>query len=293
MQADKKARKMKYSLMVFIVLFAGCEFFKPKEIKSEPPIARIMDSYLYYSDLEGLFPANISPQDSAKLTEKYVEDWVKKQLMISKSSAEIDFNEAEIERKVLNYRYALMVHAFEKKYINEHLDRIVNQEDLEKYYNDKADNFLLKQNIVKCIFVQVPKSAPNLNQFRRNFRAYPESNTEDLMSYVSQFASKSFLEDSVWVIFNELILGTPLEDLENKNTFLSKNKFSETSSDENIFFLNIFDYKISDEISPVEFIREDIRDIIINKRKLALKKELEEKIYDEAKKNNLFEIYRH
>lgn len=283
---------MKYWLISLITLLCGCEFFKPKEITTETPIAKVMDKFLLPSDLEGLFPANISSDDSSKLAEKYVEDWIKKQLMISKSSSAIDFNEAEIERKVLDYRYAMMVHAFEKQYINRNLNQEINLEEINDYYNKRADNFLLKQNIIKSIFVQVPKNAPNLSQFRRNFKAYPQSNVDDLKSYVTQFAIKSYLEDTTWVIFDEVILGTPLENIKNKTQFLQENKYSETSDADYIYFLKIFDFKISDEISPLEFIKEDIRNIIINKRKIALKKELEEKIYDEAKKNQLFEIYR-
>lgn len=282
---------MKYSLLLLLFLCFGCEFFKPKEVESEKPIAKSVESLLYASDLEGLFPANITGTDSVRLAEKYVEDWIKKQLMIHNSIQEIDYNEAEIERKVLDYRYALIVHAFEKKYIDENLNMEVNQEIIEQYYQEKSDNFLLKQNIVKCLFAQVPKNAPNINQFRRNFRAYPEGNTEDLKSYIAQFATKSFIGDSTWVIFDDLILTTPLETMENKNSFLTRNKYSETSTEEYVYFLSIFDYKITDEISPLEFIQDDIRNIIINKRKLTLKKELEENIYENAKKNGLFEIY--
>ena len=282
---------MRYWWIVSLTILSACEFFKPKEITSEPPIAKAVDSYLYASDLEGLVPSNISQIDSTKLAAKYVEDWVKKQLMISRSSQAIDFNEAEIERKVLDYRYALMVHAFEKQYIDKNLNRNVSNEDIQTYYEDKSDNFLLKQNIIKCLYVQTPKNAPNLNQFRRNFRAYPEGNQEDLNSYISQFATKSFLEDTTWIIFDELILTTPLESLQDKNQFLRKNTYSETSDDEYIYFLKIFDYKISNETSPLEFIKEDIENIIINKRKLALKKELEANIYEEAEQNEEFEIY--
>lgn len=281
---------MKYGLILTVFLF-GCEFFKPKEIKTEEPIARAIDQMLYPSDLVGLFPDNISVQDSAKLAEKYVLNWVKKQLLISRSSNEIDFNEAEIERKVLDYRYALMVHAFEKKYINAHLNLEVGADDINQYYSEKSDNFLLKQNIIKCIFAQVPKNAPNINQFSRNFKSHPDSNPEDLKSYVTQFALKSYLEDTTWIVFEEVVTGTPLENVQNKTQFLEQNKYSETSDNDYTYFLKIFDYKISNEISPLEFIRDDIQTIIINKRKIALKKELEEKIYEEARERNLFKIY--
>ena len=282
---------MRYWWIAILVVLSACEFFKPKENTTEEPLAKARENYLYPSDLAGLVASNISASDSSKLAEKYIQDWIKKQLMISKSSDAIGYNEAEIERKVLDYRYALIVHAYEKQYMDKNLERKVSSEDIQTYYEDKSDNFLLKQNIIKCLFVQTPKDAPNLNQFRRNFRAYPDGNIEDLYSYTSQFASKSFLEDSTWIIFDELIYGTPLESLQNKNDFVSKNKYSETSDDEFIYFLKIFDYKISDEISPLEFIREDIENIIINKRKIALKKKLEESIYEDAENNKEFEIY--
>lgn len=283
---------MKYWPLLLLFFCGACEFFQPKGSSEVQPIASVENQYLYPEDLAGLIPAGTSQKDSALLAEKYVENWIKKQLMISKSSEAIDFNEAEIERKVLDYRYALIVHSFEKRYIQANLDRELDTADINAYYREKADNFLLKQNIVKCIYVQVPKEAPRKNDFRADFRAYPDVNMDDLRSYVTQFATKSYLEDSTWIVFDELILGTPLESLENRQQFLSKNKYSETNDKNYTYFLKIFDYKIHDEVSPLEFIQDDIANILINKRKLTLKKELEEKIYNDAKANDLFKIYR-
>ncbi len=283
---------MRIASILCLCVLCSCEFFRPKETISEPPVARSMDSYLEKSDLIGISPKGMNPSDSAKLIEKYVADWTKKQLMISRALETVDLNEAEIERKVLDYRYALIVHSFEKKYINQHLNNIVSDEDIATYYSEKADNFLLRQTIVKCIFAKVPNTAPNVRQFRRNFREYPNSNTEDIKNYINQFANKSFLDDSTWIILDELILGTPLEQVDNKNQFFSKNSYSETNDKEFIYFVKIFDYKISNEISPLEFIKDDIVNIIINKRKIALKKKLEDEVYEDAKQNKLFEVYR-
>ncbi len=281
-------------LYIFLIAFIafGCEYFKPKEINAETPIAQVGEVYLYPSDLEGLFSKNGSSNDSMQLAEKYAIDWVKKQLMIAKSEENIDVNEAEIERKVLDYRYALIVHSYVKKYIDENLDYQVPEREILKYYNEKADNFLLKQNIVKCFFVQVPTSAPNLRRFKRDITDFPNKNVDEVKSYISQFATKSYLEDSVWVIFDDVTVGTPLEGIKDKKQFLEVNTFSETSNDEYVYFLKILAYKATDEASPLEFIREDIKNIIINKRKITLKKELEERIYDEAKESGLFEVYR-
>jgi len=46
------------------------------------------------------------------------------------------------------------------------------------------------------------------------------------------------------------------------------------------------------QIAPLEYVRPTINQIIKNKRKLALVKQLEKEIKDDAIKNNKFEIYR-
>ena len=274
-----------------VVTFFQCQYLNPQESRSQIIIARAGEEYLYLEDLEGLTPKNISEGDSAKLAEKYRDNWIKKQLIVDKARSEIAINEAELERKVLDYEYALISHEFEKLYINSHLDTQVSTDEIETYYKEKSDNFILKQNIVKCLFVQVPKTAPELKQLRRNIRNYPNTNKDDIKDYTYQYAIKSFLDDSLWVNFDELIVSTPLKELDNRIRFLQQTTFSETSDENYSYYLKILEYKISDQLSPLEFIREDIENIIINKRKLALKKELEKAIYDEAISKNSFEIF--
>ena len=57
------------------------------------------------------------------------------------------------------------------------------------------------------------------------------------------------------------------------------------------YFLKVEEYRISDNVSPLEFVREDIKNIIINKRKVQLAQKLEEDLYEKAKTNKEFEIF--
>jgi hypothetical protein len=71
------------------------------------------------------------------------------------------------------------------------------------------------------------------------------------------------------------------------------NKLIETEDSTYKYLLYIKEYKIQDQLSPIEFVQDQIRNIIVNKRKVALSKELENKIYAEAVELNSFEIYSH
>ena len=293
---------MRTNLLLFIILIAAlesCDLFNIKGHNSvgssgsdilTRPIARAHNTYLYYKDLEGLIPQNTSKSDSINIISRYVQNWINKQLVIAEATEKLNIDEAEMERKVLDYRYALLIHEYQKLYINDKLNEEVTDAEIEDYYNVNKDNFPLRISIVKCKFVKVPKEAPRIDQLRRMMQSSNKKDFDDLKSYCYQY-STSFYLDSTWINFDEIINNTPLSSIENKIQFIMNNKYYETNDETYFYALKIFDYKISNEIAPLEWVREDIKKIIINKRKVALSKELEDKIYERAEKNNDFEIY--
>ena len=246
-------------------LLYSCEWINPAtnqiEEEDKTPVARVNDIYLYQEDIAGVVPEEISASDSISMVEKYVDTWIKKQLMISRASSEIDFDQATIDRKVLDYRYALMVHEYEKYYINKRLQKDVSNEEIQAYYDEKLDNFVLRQNIIQCLFAIIPKEAPQITGFRQQIRSYPNSNLEEIQSYCYRFAVKSSLEPEMWLNFDEVITNSPLENIQDRVKFLKNNSFIETSDENNYFFIRLLDYKISNQISPLEFIRDDIESI--------------------------------
>lgn len=280
---------MRNILIVSAFIISSCQYFQPKTEQKEKVIARVGDDELTQSNLAELMPSS-SSLDSATNAEIIVNDWIKKQLMIQRAEEAIDFNQAQIQSKVLDYQYALMVHELEKKYIDANLDEEVSDLEISSYYGEKSENFILRQNLAKCIYFKIPDSAPNVWRLRRALRNYP-ADTARIWAYSDEFAVKAFTEDSVWVKFDEVLLETPLKEIADKATFLKTNSSVEVSDDDFIYFLRIFEYKVIGEIAPLEFIKEQVADVIINKRKIALKKELERKIYEEAEQTNAFEIY--
>jgi hypothetical protein len=278
-------------------VLVACDLFKIKEGDPEtileiPPVARAYDKYLYTEDLEGLTSEAINSSDSTDIAERYIRSWIKKQLLIDEAADRIDFDEAELNRKILDYRYALMVHEFKQYYINQQLQTDVSENEIQSYYNSNQDNFELKQNIIRGIFIKLPKEAPKIKKVGKLIRSKKPKDREELASYCFQFATYYTLEDTVWFNFDELIQSTPLASIPNREQYLKSNKYVETNDQNFEYFLYINEYKIADQISPLEFVRDDIEEIIVNKRKIALANQLEADIYSKAQTNNDFEIYR-
>ncbi len=290
-------------LFIALTLLGACQeknlpsFLRFKNQKTEEgtvktPVARVYDNYLYLQDLEGIVDVNANQVDSANIINRYIDSWIRKQLLIAEAAAQIDFDEAELERKILDYRYALMVYEYEKIYVNQRVETEIPESEIRAYYQENKDNFDLKQNIIKGIFAKVPKEAPRVGRLQKLFQGkLSEEIREEIKSYCLSFATSYSLDDSIWYDFEDVIKNTPLVSIPNKVQFLKENEFIETSDDIYVYFVKVTDYKITDQISPIEFVSDDIVKIITNKRKVALTKKLEEEIFSEASENKEFEIY--
>jgi hypothetical protein len=286
----------KITLFILMAIISSCDLIKMKdeptdEVAKLNPIARVGDQYLYPEDLEGISSVGMSVEDSTERTMRFVNNWIRKQLLIKEAATKIEFDEADIERKVLDYRYSLMGYEYQSYFINQNLDIEVSDVEIEEYYKENIDNFLLKQNIIRGKFIKLPTGAPKINKIKSLINSTEEESIEELKTYALSFAATYQLNDSVWMVFDDVIKNSPLAEIPNKIQFLQKNKYIETADVQFQYFLKIGEYRISDNISPLEFVKEVIKTIIINKRKVQLAQRLEEDVYDRATKNKEFEIY--
>jgi hypothetical protein len=289
---------LKHIVLLAPWFLMGCDLIQMKEspsagdiIPQTEPIARAGESYLYEDDIRFLTEKARNQKDSAQQIENYINSWARKQLMIDKALSEIAIDEQEIERKILDYRYSLIAYQYQEQFIENNLDTTVSEEEIKEYYINNTQNFQLKQNIIKGYYAKLPNDVPRLSRFENLFRSARESDEEDLRSYCYSFATDFFLEDTVWVNFNELARSTPLANIPNKVQFLQNYSFYKTEDDDFLYYLHIKDFKITDEISPLEFVREQIRKLILLKRRVEIIKKLEENIYNSAIENENFEIY--
>lgn len=280
------------------LLFAtGCEFIKMKseqtaeEVKRSP-VARVNNTYLYKDELNGIVNVGATKEDSAVRIESYINSWIRKQLLIQEAARKIDINEAEVERKILDYRFSLIAYQYQSFYVKQNLDTVVSNEQIEKYYKENIDNFILKQNIVQATFIKIPKTAPKTNKVKDLIFSQKEKDQKELKSYCLSFSTGYHLSDSTWMVFDELVKNSPLVEIPNKIQFLKANPYHETSDDNYLYFLKVVKYRISDNISPLEFVRDDVRNIILNKRKVELAQKLEDDVYNNAVSEKEFEVYK-
>lgn len=289
-------KNLSLSLLAVIAL-SGCEFIKMKNEQTansgdRVAVARVENAYLYKDELADILTPATTKQDSIERAETYINSWIRKQLLIQEAGKKININEAEVERKILDYRFSLIAYEYQSYYIKQNLDTSLSAADIETYYTQNIDNFVLKQNIVQAVFVKVPKTAPRTNRIKDLMLSQKDKDQSELRSYCLSFSTAYHLSDSAWIVFDELVKNSPLAEIPNKIQFLKANRYYETSDDSYLYFLKVAKYRISDNISPLEFVKDDIRNIILNKRKVELAKKLEDEVYNKAVSSRKFEVYK-
>ncbi|MCS7018760.1 MAG: peptidylprolyl isomerase [Cytophagales bacterium] len=279
--------KKKLSFCIWAVIVA-CS--NPSQ-ESQPPIAQVYDAYLMPADVKNMVGADATPQDSARIVSNYVESWAKMQLLYHEAvtNAELDLN--EIERRVLEYKYQLITHAFLQQYINKNLDTVVTEQQIRDYYEANKSNFELKENIVKGLLLKISDVTPDKAKAYQWLRSQNRSDWEQLRSYAFSYTQNPIISDTTWMPLSALIRNTPLrEEIRNEVQFLATRNYASATDGEYLYLLKIFDYKIADQPSPLEFVKETIRDVILNQRKMALQHQLEVSLLEKARRSHNYRI---
>jgi hypothetical protein len=196
----------------------------------------------------------------------------------------------EIEEQLQETRLNLVVYEYQRMMMLQKMDTVIAQEELEKYFADNGNSFMLTTNIVKALFIKLPVETPDIWKIKSLARSNKQKDFQELESICYQFAEKFDDFNENWITMDRLSLELK-EDISNQENFLKRTTFYETRDSVSVYLIAINDYKLRGTLAPFEYVREDIKRIIWNNRRIEFIKELEDGIYNEAIRENSFKIY--
>jgi hypothetical protein len=276
-------------LPVFLMLMlAGCG--KQPAKNNEKPLARVLDRYLYRSDMAGVIPAGISKADSVSMAHDFIDRWVRNQLMLNKAEVNLTDEEKNVEQKIENYRSSLLIYTYEQSYIRQKLDTVVTLPEIQTFYEENKSNFILNEAILKGVFIKIPAKAPDVYKVRQWYRSENPGNIRDLEAYCFKNATVYDHFNDGWVKLNEVLPMIPAIT-GNPESMLVSRKYLEARDSSYLYFLSAKEIIPSGNVSPLEIVKNDIQSIILNKRKINLVNTLESNIYTDASNRDHFTIY--
>jgi hypothetical protein len=256
----------------------------------EKPLARVYEKNLYLSDIQDIFPENISQSDSVIILQNFVDKWVKKQLILQKAELNLTEEQKDVTQQLDEYRSSLLIYKYEQSLIAQKLDTLIRYEEIQAYYDENPSNFNLDEHIVKCLFIKIPIDAPNLYRVRQLYRSEREEDVRQLESYCYQYALKYDYFNEDWVPLENITRELPRE-ITNPERYLRYNRYIEQQDSLYRYLVNIREYQLAGMVAPLPYVDSKIRTIILNKRKVQFVRDLENNIYMDALNRGDFTIY--
>jgi hypothetical protein len=277
-------------IVILLILFSCNNKEDKKNETGENPIARVYEKKLYLSDFSGNIPRQLNKKDSLLFINSYREQWILSELLLHQAESNLSSEQKNIEKEIDEYRKNLLVYRYETELVQQKLDTAVSQEEIEQYYTSHQQNFMLKDNIVKVSYVKVSVKAPTIDKVKKWYASAEVKDRDNLKKYCIQYADNFFIDDNTWLLLDDVMKEIPLRDY-NPELFLKTTRHIEMSDSLFNYFLFIKDFKIKNMPSPLSFEKDNIQQVIINKRKLKLIEEMKQSVYGQAKEKSNFEVY--
>lgn len=269
--------------------FTACHLFQPK--MEEDVVARVGKHFLYKSDIENIVGPGTPTTDSILLVKSFIDKWATQRLLMDK--AKINLSQEKLDaydELVANYRTDLYTKGYVDIIATQSLNKQISDRELEYFYTQNQDNFRLNEELIQLRYIHVGSDNQNINTIKQQLYRYNEKDRQDLQDRAIQFKTLS-LNDSVWVQAQTVKNFIPAVTEANYDELLKKSNRLELQDSLGVYLIFINDVLLRNEIAPLSYVRPTIEQIILNRRKMDIIRNLEKDILQDAIRNNNYEVY--
>ena len=282
---------MRFSILVlFAGLVVSCDLLGSKA-PAGVPVARVGNAYLYKEDIEKLITAELSPEDSTTLVNGYINRWATKRLLVDNAQRNITLDEQDrLNNLVEQYKLDLFSQAYKDALVARSLDSSITDAEASQFYTENKENFKLNESLLKLRYIEMGENDYNEDEIKKRFTRFNAKDKRFLDSISVQFRAQ-YLNDSTWISLDKVIAKIPPVNVENSDQLLNKTEFLQLRDSLGLYLIAVNDRLDRNDDAPLEYVLPTVKQILLNRRKLDLIKQLEKDITKDAIKNKQFELY--
>lgn len=269
-------------IFVLSLLLSGCS--QSVDHHGKTPLVEVGGVFLYREDLLPVIPPALKGQDSARFAEAYIREWIEDALLFQKAEGNIPDNEA-INERVAAYRRALIMHTYEEELVRQEVGEYVTDSEIEQYYLQNKERFRADQPYIQGLFLKVPLHAPQWNQVRAWCKKITADNIDKLEKYSigNAVSYDSFLDR--WKPVSEYAGKLPMRTLTSDPDYLNRNRNVEVRDTAFCYFLHVENYLPSGGTLPLEYARNEIKELLINLKRVDYINQMKKNLYTTASEN--------
>lgn len=266
-----------FSLLTGSALMS-CDQSDERSMLNEPVAARAYDQSLPLSEIENHIPLGTSSADSIAMASRYMDQWIREQVMVHQAELWLPENETDFTRELASYRNALILHAYKERYVNERLNSEVSDEDAAAYYDQNKSSFILTDYSVRVIFIHAPAVLDaQMDPIREAMTSLDSSQFLSMERWCVENAAAFSLTDDIWWTLGDLTKEVPLE-LYRAESQIARRRPIEFEAEGRIFLVRFLEHALKNDVAPFEAVRAQVDELILHQRRQALLMDLEENL---------------
>ncbi len=277
-----------YSLAVYAALFLifnSCQQSVNSSQIDNPLIAKVHDYELRQSDLNMVLSHNMSPADSNSVANAFIENWIRNQLWNYEAEKQVH-DDKRISQLVNSYRTSLLGIEYESQILKEKLDSTISQQSYADTYEQYKTQFVLEEQILRGWFAKIDKSSRNQAAF---YKAWKQSDIEAVKSYCASQSGDCVFSEQQWLDRSALEQVIP-------SRFLNGDQIKKLSnykkSDKNYnYYLKYSGYTDKNEVAPLDYIKDELKRVILHARKERIIADLTEEMYEDKIQSNHIQVF--
>lgn len=282
-------QKRRWNILVAVLLLAGCT--PSVDHKGKTPLVEVAGNFLYKEDLQAVMPIGLSQKDSTAFADEYIRNWAEDELLYQKAEGNIPDN-VKIDERVAAFRKALVMHMYEEELVNQELGNTVSDEEVEAYYRQNSGMFRAGQPYIQGLFMKVPLTASQLSKVRGWYKRNTQDAIDNLSKYgIGNAVSYEYFYDR-WIPLSDIAVKLPLKALDTDRDYLNRNRNVEVRDTAFCYFLHVENFLPEGEQLPLEYARSEIKEILINLKRVDFINRMKQDLYKEASEDNDIVYYK-
>ncbi|MCM1034166.1 MAG: hypothetical protein NC038_00400 [Paludibacter sp.] len=266
------------SILLLTFCLSGCEFIRQHQLGGA--VVSVAEQSLYYADLKHLTANAVSPEDSARIADSYIQQWASDILLYhyAKQAAK---DPKSLDALAEDYKRSLYIYEYEQQLVEQRMPKQISPESIQTFYATYPERFTLRENLIKGMFIVIPIAAPATDKLKVWMQTLNEDDLELIEKHAYQYANGYELFTDRWQTQHNIMLRIPAEN-DNFNQLLKTGNLIELRDSTNLYLLRITDKRLIGEPMPLEFATPEIEKILLNRRQVAFLKQHKDELYNKA-----------
>lgn len=277
------------TIVVLLVCGGACNSW-PGFKADDEVIARVGTTYFYRSELAATMPSGIDLADSVNYAQAFVSKWMVGQLKQQEAEKLFSQSESDIDKLVEEYRRSLLVHRLDRHYLKAEPCGEITDQDIAAYYNLHKTDFRISQPMVKGEIVAIGESFRRREQMLKWFESSKAEHREDFVELCrkNNFLHLQFEE---WVSFSDFLSNLPLLRTSRHDGLLGNRKVQKIQHNKTCYYFRIQSVLNVGDPMPLDMVKENIRQILINRHRADVIHKQEDRIMKNALSSGHARVY--